>query len=81
MKCLLAHHEQGVEKYITERLAEQTRKHNEHLKALKQSQAAANNMFTNHNPSRFISYKAAEHYKNMTNARDVVFDGSADNGQ
>jgi hypothetical protein len=57
MKRFLAHHEQVVEKRITERLAEQTRKHNEDLKALKESQATATNMLTN--PSRVISYKLA----------------------
>jgi hypothetical protein len=81
MKRMLAHHEQGVEKRITERLAEQTRKHDEYLKALKQSQAAINNIFTSHNPYRVISYKAVEHYKNMTKASDVLFDGNADNWQ
>jgi hypothetical protein len=38
-------------------------------------------MFTNHNPSRVIIYKAAEHYKNITKARDVLFDGNTDNWQ
>jgi hypothetical protein len=79
MKRLLAHHEEGVEKRITECLTEQTRKHEEDLKALKQSQAAATNMFTN--PSRVISYKVSEHYKNMTKASNVIFDGHADNWQ
>jgi hypothetical protein len=41
---------------------------------MKQLQAAMNNMFTSHNLSRVISYKAAEHYKNMTKASDVIFD-------
>jgi hypothetical protein len=80
MKRLLAHHEEGVEKRITECLAEQTRKHDEDLKALKQSQAAATTMFAN--PSRVISYKVAENYKNMTKASDnVLFDVNADNSQ
>jgi hypothetical protein len=38
-------------------------------------------MFTNHNPSRFISYKAAEHYKNMTKSSNILFNGNADNWQ
>jgi hypothetical protein len=33
------------------------------------------------NPSRVISYKAAEHFKNMTKASDVLFHGNADNWQ
>jgi hypothetical protein len=77
MPSMLAHHEQGVEKRITECLSEQTRKLDEDLKVLKQSQEATNNMFTTHNPSRVISYKAAEHYKNMTKASDTLFDGNA----
>jgi succinate dehydrogenase/fumarate reductase-like Fe-S protein len=68
-----------VERRITERLTEQTRKHDEDLTAGKQSQAAATNMFTNHKPSRNISYKAADHYMNMTKAIKVLFDGNADN--
>jgi hypothetical protein len=48
---------------------------------MKQLQAAMNNMFTSHNLSRVISYKAAEHYKNMTKASDVLLDGNADNWQ
>jgi hypothetical protein len=56
MSRLLAHHEEGVEKRITERLSKQTRNQNEGLRALKQSQAAATYMFTN--PSRVTIYKA-----------------------
>jgi hypothetical protein len=59
MRCMLVHVEQGMEKCIIERLAEQTRKHDEDPKALKKSQAASNIMFTNNNPTRIISYKAA----------------------
>jgi hypothetical protein len=79
MKRLLAHHEEGVDRRITEHLAEQTRNHDKDLKVLKQSQAAATAMFTN--PSRAIIYKADEHSNNMTKASDVLFDGSADNWQ
>jgi chemotaxis protein histidine kinase CheA len=75
MKCMIAHVEQGVEKRITEHLAEQTSKYDEDLEALKQSQAAMDNMFTNPTPTRIISYKAAYHYNNMTKASDVLFDG------
>jgi hypothetical protein len=53
MKHLLAHHEEGEEKRITERLAKKTRKHNKDLEALTKSKAAANNIFAN--PSRVIS--------------------------
>jgi hypothetical protein len=56
-------------------------KHDEDLKSLTQSEVAANNMFTNHNPSRVIIYKAVEHYKNMTKASDVLFNGNTDNWQ
>jgi hypothetical protein len=81
MECVLAHVEQGVKKHITEHLAEQTRKDDEYLKGLTQSQSATNNMFTNNNPTRVISYKAAEHYKHMTKASDVLFDGKLENWQ
>jgi hypothetical protein len=79
MKCLLANHEEGVEKWITECLTQQTRKHDEDLKSLKHSQAAATNMFAN--PSRVIIYKTVEDYENMTKASDVLFDGNSDNWQ
>jgi hypothetical protein len=46
MKRMLAHHEKGVEKRITEHLYEQTIKHDEDLKALKQLQAVRNNLLT-----------------------------------
>jgi hypothetical protein len=81
MKRLLAHREQGVEKPIAECIAEQTRKHNGELKALKHLQVAANNMFMNQKPSRVISYNAAEHFKNMTKASGIVLCGNADNWQ
>jgi hypothetical protein len=73
MKCLLSYHEEGVEKQITKRLAEQTRKNDEDLKALKQSQVTATTMFEN--PYRVISYKVVEHYKNMMKASNIIFDG------
>jgi hypothetical protein len=81
MKSMLAHHEQGVEKCITKCLTEQTRQHDEDLKAPKQSQVATNNMIRTHNPSRIISYKAAAHYENMTKASKILFDGNAGNWQ
>jgi hypothetical protein len=81
MKRLLAHHEQGLEKRITKCLTEQTRNHDEDQQALAQSQAAATHMFMNHNPSRVISYKAAEHYNNMTKSSDVLLDVNADKWQ
>jgi hypothetical protein len=59
MKRMLTHVEQGVEKRITERLAEQKRKHDKDLKALKQSQAATKNMLMSNNPTEVISCKAA----------------------
>jgi hypothetical protein len=46
MKCMLAHYEQCVEKSISE----QTRKHDEDLKAMKQSQATTKNLSMTHNP-------------------------------
>jgi calcineurin-like phosphoesterase family protein len=70
-----------VEKRITECLTEQTRKYDEDLKALKQLQVETNTMFICHNPSRLVSYKEEEHYKNMTKASDVLLDGNADNWQ
>jgi hypothetical protein len=66
-KRLLAHHEEGAERLITEGLTEQRRKHDKDLKVLTQSQAAATYMFAN--TSRVIIYKAARHYKNMNKAK------------
>jgi hypothetical protein len=81
IKRMVSHVEQGMEKCITEGLAEQNRKHNEELNMLKQSQVATNNLSTSHNSTRFLSYNSAEQYKNMTKANNVIFDGKPKNWQ
>jgi hypothetical protein len=79
MKHTLAIHKKDTEERIAECLSEQTWKHDEELNSLKQSQAAMNNLCTNHNPTFFLNDKTAEQYKTMTNVSDILFDIKSEN--
>jgi hypothetical protein len=74
MKRMLANHEKDME----ERLAKQTRKHEEELNVFKQTQMVTNNLFTHKNPV-VNNYKVAEYYKSMTKACDILFDRKPEN--
>jgi hypothetical protein len=68
-----------MEKCIAECLKKQTRKHDEELNVIKQSQMATHNLLTDHNPTRVLNYKSAEHYKAMTKASNIIFHGKPEN--
>jgi hypothetical protein len=75
LKYMLTDHDKGLK----EQMAEQSRKHAAKLAALKQLKMATQNLVTQKIMPPVHDYKVAAHFKSITKASEILFDGKPDN--